>query len=157
MTTQDPGNPDSRNFRWRTLRDMLAFQAKLLMDGLRDLVISPVSLVAALIDIINPSRDGYFPRVIDWGRKTERWINLFGHYDRHHADDDENRQRSANPKNMDEIVSRLEGLVVEQYHKGGMTAAAKRAIDQGLDRAASAGSRRRAAKTEKTEPESGQD
>ena len=34
---------------------------------------------------------------------------------------------------VDSVVARLENLIVEQYERGGMTAAAKDAIDRSLD------------------------
>jgi hypothetical protein len=62
------------------LRDVIVFQFKLLVDGLRDLLISPVSLLAALVDLLVPGDDGgkRFYAVVRYGRRTEEWINLFG-------------------------------------------------------------------------------
>lgn len=66
--------------RFPVLRDVLVFQFKLLVDGLRDLLISPVSLLAALVDLLVPGDDGgkRFYAVVRYGRRTEQWINLFG-------------------------------------------------------------------------------
>lgn len=36
------------NERWILIRDMLVFQCKLIVDGFRDLVLLPVSLIDAL-------------------------------------------------------------------------------------------------------------
>lgn len=62
------------------LRDVIVFQFKLFVDGLRDLLISPVSILAALVDLLVPGDDGgkRFYAVVRYGRRTEEWINLFG-------------------------------------------------------------------------------
>jgi hypothetical protein len=41
--------------RWVILRDLLIFQIKLLLDGAKDIVLSPVSLGAAAIDLFLPT------------------------------------------------------------------------------------------------------
>jgi hypothetical protein len=66
--------------RFPVFRDVVVFQAKLLVDGLRDLLISPVSVLAALVDLLIPGDDGgkRFYAVVRFGRRTEEWINLFG-------------------------------------------------------------------------------
>jgi hypothetical protein len=38
--------------RWKFMRDVMVFQLKMFLDNVRDLVLMPVSLVAALIDLI---------------------------------------------------------------------------------------------------------
>ena len=66
--------------RFPVFRDVVVFQAKLVVDGLRDLLISPVSVLAALVDLLVPGNDGgkRFYAVVRFGRRTEEWINLFG-------------------------------------------------------------------------------
>ena len=70
--------------RWRLMRDVLVFQAKLLVDGLRDLILSPVSLVAGLVGLIadrdDPAR--HFRKVLEFGANSEVWINLFNRHGR---------------------------------------------------------------------------
>ena len=78
--------PQSRaNLVWATL----VFQAKLIVDGLRDLVLVPISLVAAVFGLIaggsEPGR--YFEQVLRFGRRTEAWINLFGRRGQGTSDD----------------------------------------------------------------------
>ena len=62
--------------------DVAAFQFKLLADGFRDLVLSPLSIASGLLGLVagGDHPDQYFRRLLGWGRKTERWINLFGRY-----------------------------------------------------------------------------
>ncbi|HRP34477.1 MAG TPA: hypothetical protein PLI48_01220 [Gammaproteobacteria bacterium] len=90
--------------RFPVLRDVIVFQVKLLVDGLRDLLLSPVSIIAALIDLLVPGDDGgkRFYGVVHFGRRTERWINLFGMADKHDPE--------APPAGIDVLLADLEGL-----------------------------------------------
>lgn len=91
--------------RWRTFKDVLLFQGKLLLDGVRDLVLSPVSIVAALIDLAVPGDDRgrRFYSVLRLGRRTEEWIDLFSAADRHDTD--------VPLKGIDAAVEALEAVV----------------------------------------------
>jgi len=62
---------------WR----LMVFQLKLVIDGLRDVALVPVSLIAGVIGIVRggPDADRPFEDVLRFGRRTETWINLFGH------------------------------------------------------------------------------
>lgn len=116
-------NEQAHHPRWQLIRNLLVFQAKLVIDGLRDVVLSPISLFAALAGLVAHRQDPqrYFRRVIEVGAASERWINLFGRP----ADEDQ--------ANLDELFDRLEQRVVDQYQRGGLTAQTKRAIDRSLD------------------------
>jgi len=119
--------------RWDLIRDAVAFQAKLVVDGMRDLILLPVSVVAALLSLLQSGdRAGsQFYRLVALGRRTEKWINLFSAADRmpeETAADDGLASHS-----FDKLVDRVEGMVREQYDKGGVTAQAKEAIDSVLD------------------------
>ena len=66
---------DTRPSRWGMLRDLVVFQGKLLVDGLRDAVLLPVSLIAGLVDLaVGGAHPGerFYP-VVAWGRRSERW------------------------------------------------------------------------------------
>ena len=69
--------------RWQLLRDVLAFQFKLAIDGLRDVILSPISIIAALVGLVserkNPGK--HFYRLLEMGHRSDRWINLFNAYD----------------------------------------------------------------------------
>jgi hypothetical protein len=108
--------------RFPVFRDVIVFQAKLLVDGLRDLLLSPVSIFAALIDLLVPGDDGgkRFYSVVRFGRRTERWINLFGAADPRDPDKpatgadvllDELEGLMRDPNRRDEVRARAEALV----------------------------------------------
>jgi hypothetical protein len=67
--------------RLQLVWDVLLFQLKLLFDGVRDLLLSPLSIIAAVAGLLaggdDPQR--YFRRLLHLGRRTEIWLNLFGH------------------------------------------------------------------------------
>jgi len=52
MSSLSSSPPGASGERWRFLRDVIVFQVKLLLDNLRDFALVPISLVAALIDLV---------------------------------------------------------------------------------------------------------
>ncbi len=69
-------NPSSTN---AIVRDALIFQVKLWLEGFKDLVLMPLSLGAALIDILfrDPSNRGALYAVMKMGNRFERWVHLY--------------------------------------------------------------------------------
>ena len=132
----DP-NPDAQsNYpdRWILIRDLFVFQAKLLVDGLRDLLLVPASLVAGVWSLVSgdKGRPGpQFYQLISLGKQSELWIDLFKAYE--HAPEDVRREHEFAVSNLDEFVDRLESFVVDEYERGGVTAQAKERIDKALD------------------------
>lgn len=65
--------------RGKVARDMLVFQAKLFTDGVKDVLLSPLSLMAGLLGIFfslgNPGTPLY--TLLRFGKRMEGWINLF--------------------------------------------------------------------------------
>lgn len=76
--------------RLHLLWEVVIFQFKLGLDGFRDLVLVPISLVSALLGLLaggsEPAK--YYNKVLRFGRRTEAWINLFGQR-RHQGTSDE--------------------------------------------------------------------
>ena len=66
--------------RSELLWSVLTFQMKLAVDGFRDVILVPISLIAALIGLVSSTeRPGrYYQRILHVGRRSEYWINLFG-------------------------------------------------------------------------------
>jgi len=133
MPTDDtpPGRvPD----RWTLIRDAAVFQFKLVVDGFRDLLLVPASLVAALISLVD-SEDGkpggQFYRMIALGKQSEGLINLFGAYE--NAPEDVKQEYDLGDMNIDDVVERMEAFVVDEYRKGGVTAQAKARLDKIID------------------------
>jgi hypothetical protein len=123
--------PDS----WTLVRDAAALQVKLLADGLRDLVLVPASLVAAVLSLLS-TQDGkpgpQFYRLLRLGKRSERWIDLFAAYRRFPDDVDEQAEEYGADINMDDILDRMETFIVDEYQKGDVSRQAKVGIDKAL-------------------------
>ena len=115
--------------RWEFIRDVLAFQLKLGIDAIRDLVLVPISIFVAIADlVVGGERPGqYFYRVLELGRRSDIWINLFNAYPT------ANCSTESPDITVDALLGQLERLVVEQYERGGITRSAKEAIDHSLN------------------------
>ena len=70
--------------RGAILRDLVVFQVKLAMDGTKDVVLSPVSLFAALVDFVFPGQaPGHrFYWILACGERFDRWLCLFSAADK---------------------------------------------------------------------------
>lgn len=108
-------------------REAAVLQIKLIVDGFRDAALIPISLVAAIIGIFRGGEDAdrEFREVLKLGRRTERWINLFG-YHRPYS-------RSHPAGSMDTLIDTVEDVLREQYEKGRATKEAKDAIEDALE------------------------
>lgn len=118
--------------RWELVCDVIVFQGKLFVDGVRDALLVPISIGAAVMDLLGIGRRAgrTFYDVILLGRETEHWINLFGAADRRLPGSAE----GSPPSGLDVLVRRMEDVVVEEYERGGITASAKDAVDRALDK-----------------------
>lgn len=107
-------NPPTRG---QLLRQILVFQFKLAMDGLRDLLLSPISIVAALAGILtnHPDPSRYFNRLLELGHRSDHWINLFN---THSQDNDSST--------ADDFVREAESIVRSELEKSGVMPTAKR-------------------------------
>lgn len=137
--SEESKNPPAETDVVKLIRDAGVLQAKLIVDGLRDLALVPASIVAAVISLLN-TKEGVpgpqFYRLLDLGKQSERWINLFGAARKtSHADED---SPTFGGSDMDDIVGRVEAFVVDEYKRGGLTSKAK----ERLDKIVAAGQRR---------------
>ena len=114
---------------WKFLRDVLVFQLKMLLDNVRDFALMPVSLVAALIDLIfKGERQGsLFYQVLKWRAHSEEVINVYSAIEAH-------ERPGVNPNyTIDAVIARLEGVLVRECEKGGTAASIKTAhTDNGI-------------------------
>ena len=123
--------------RWTLMRDMFVFQFKLAMDAVRDLLLSPVSLICGLADILkgHSLSQSYFHKLMRFGHQTDSWLNLFGNNHKNTENlDNMFSQRSKADVNVDQLFSQVESLLKEQHSKGGLTASAKNSIDRYLNK-----------------------
>jgi hypothetical protein len=117
--------------RWTVLRDVGVLQVKLLVDGLRDLFLVPASLIAGIASFVS-SKNGkpgmQFYRLLHLGRQSERWIDLFGA--EKNSPEPIEPVKSFSDGGIDELVSKVESLVIDEYKRGGVSAQAKERLDK---------------------------
>jgi len=121
------------DLNWSLVRDLAVLQVKLIVDGFRDLVLLPASIVAAIVSFSH-SKNGVpgpqFYRLLVVGKQSEHWIDLFGAL--RNAPADLNRADTIDVVNLDDIVGNVEKFLVDEYQRGGVTAQAKARIDAAL-------------------------
>ena len=131
QTPVESAHPQSP--QWTLIRDLAVLQVKLLLDGFRDLVLLPASIIAAVISVMK-SEDGrpgpQFYNLLVLGKQSEVWINLFGALKS--TPGDQEHSPAFGGADIDDIVSKVEKFVVAEYKRGGVTAQAKSRIDQAL-------------------------
>lgn len=144
MSTKDiePAAPASRNRR-DLVRDVAIFQVKVIVDGFRDLLLVPLSLVAGLISLLSGGREPgpEFYDLLKLGRRSDRWINLFGAAERLHGPP--TTDEGFGGTDIDRFAARVEEFVVEEYRQGGLTRQARDRLDRAIDRLQEAARRRR--------------
>jgi hypothetical protein len=89
----------------RTLiRDVLMLQLKLLLDTLRDLALSPLTLAAAALDLLLSRFQSprYFYAVLRLGERSEKWIDLWSAA---------RGAESPDRENVDALLVRVEEVV----------------------------------------------
>jgi hypothetical protein len=111
------------NFCFKPLKLLMIFQLKLGLDALRDVLLSPVSIIAMLLDIVlrHDPKQSYFLRLMHFGRLSDHWINLFGikqPFQKHRSD------------SVDHWLSQIEGVIKEQQSDGKLSESAKSKIEQ---------------------------
>jgi hypothetical protein len=119
--------------RWTLIRDIVVLQLKLVVDGLRDFILVPISLIVGIISLVKggDTSGSQFYELLRTGRRSERWINLFGAAERVYGPLNADDHFPA--EDIDELVSRVESFVVDEYSKGGVTRQAKNQLDRALD------------------------
>ncbi|HOX72646.1 MAG TPA: hypothetical protein PLR28_06230 [Dokdonella sp.] len=97
-------NPDTVSTRRRLIRDFALFQLKLLLDALRDIVLSPISLAAVILDLMLSGQQAprYFRAVLRLGERSEEWIDLWSAA---------RGAKSADRTNVDALLARVEEVV----------------------------------------------
>jgi len=126
--------PRSTSEYWTLIRDVGVLQVKLLIDGFRDLILLPASLIAGIVSLAKSSNGKpgpQFYRLIAVGKQSESWINLFGAL--RNAPEEVEPPVSFGAADIDDIVSRVETYVVDEYQRGGVTKQARDRIRQALE------------------------
>jgi hypothetical protein len=97
-------NPESKRKAVPLIRAVALVQIKLLLGAARDLVLSPLTLVAGLLDLVRlkSHEPRFFRQVLRTGEKTDEWIDLWSG----------GREGESPPReNVDALLARVEEVV----------------------------------------------
>jgi hypothetical protein len=111
------------------IRQAIVFQLKLGLDALRDVLMSPVSIILVLTDIVmaNNHQQSYFIRLMRLGKKSDNWINLFG-VDLTNTEDRDNEV--ASDSNVDDWFTKIEEVIKEQQVDGKLSQSGKEKLQK---------------------------
>ena len=128
-TQETPEAPEVTGKRM-LIRDVAIFQVKLIVDGLRDLVLVPVSIVAGILSLVS-GKDGEvgpeFYQLLGAGKQSEHWIDLFGAL--RNAPPDMENVVPFPEGDMDKMVDTIESFVVDEERRGGMSSQARARLE----------------------------
>ena len=106
---------------YRTLiRDVSMLQIKLFADSMRDLILVPLSISAGVLSLLwrSDNKPGtQFYHVLRAGRRSDRWIDLFGAADRVYGPA-EGAGRPLPQEDMEAIIARVEDFIAHKYNSG---------------------------------------
>src|SRR6266513_1072682 len=107
MTSTLPNTQKTTDERWQFWRDVLVFQLKMFIGNLRDFALMPVSLGAALIDLVSKGeREGaLFYKVLRWGSHSEEVIDVYSAIEHH----EKGEFKVSRNYTVDGVIARLEG------------------------------------------------
>ena len=106
---------------WQQVRRVLVFQLKLIADAGRDFILSPLSFIALLLDLLRgDGKTRYFDELLSHGRKSDEIINLF---DAHKPKDS---------KDLDQFFDKVEHTLVSEYQESELSTTAKKHFEQTL-------------------------
>lgn len=93
-----------------TFRDFAIFQLKLALDGLKDLIVFNVSIVAMVVDLLSGRgrRPRLFYSVLRASERFDAWINLHGVASRMDAEGGEDGLFGASEAGSNSLLGRLE-------------------------------------------------
>jgi hypothetical protein len=96
-----------------TLRDFVIFQLKLALDGLKDVVVFNISIVAVVLDFIagRGRRPRLFYSVVRGSERFDHWLNLHGVMERLEETGGEDGLFGASEAGSDSLVGQIEKLV----------------------------------------------
>ena len=134
----DPGEPAAGGAallsqrRWKLIRDVLVFQAKMMIEGLRDVALVPLTLLAGAFGLLfgreRPER--IFHDVLRLGHRFDTWLNLFAPAGKRAPPE---ALGSGEEPTIDQYFERIEHKLLEQHGHGGLTRSARETVDDWLD------------------------
>ncbi len=96
-----------------TVRDFFIFQFKLMLDGLKDIVVFNLSVGAMVLDFLSGRgrRPRLFYSVVRLSERWDLWLNLNGAVARMEAGEDDDGLFGASEAGSDTLLGQIEQLV----------------------------------------------
>jgi hypothetical protein len=96
-----------------TLRDFMIFQLKLALDGLKDIVVFQVSIVAMVVDFLSGrgKKPRWFYSVVRASERFDRWLDLHGAMQKIDAGQTDDGFFGASEAGSDSLLGELEQMV----------------------------------------------
>jgi hypothetical protein len=120
-------NTTTETPRGSLIRAVVILQLKLLLSALRDLVLIPLALIAALFDFMRSKthEPRHFRAVLRLGEFSDRWIDMWYHND----------PQQAPRENVDALLSRVEEVVRDRKEGARQARVLKRWAERQMQRA----------------------
>jgi hypothetical protein len=98
--------------RSEVIRDTLVIQLKLILDGIRDLMLMPLVVIATLSGLLMHSQKPgrYLYRLLSYGKASEKWIGLFDE-----ADKDTMKPLDLKENSLDILVKKTQTALESKY------------------------------------------
>jgi len=103
--------------RRKVVRDVLIFQVKLWLEGFKDIILMPLSLGAAAVDLFFRKRPGrgVLYSVMKLGDRFEQWVHLYAALE---DSEDERREVQAEPRSLDDLLNEAADGVEQNVSNG---------------------------------------
>ncbi len=101
------------------LINLATFQLKLVADGLRDLLLFPLAVVTIVYGVLFSSDepDYYFKKLLAFGRRSDRFINLFNQNDIETEDDTQDLSLTTADELLAPYQKQIEERLVTRFSK----------------------------------------
>ena len=101
-----------KHSRSEVIRDTFVLQLKLIVDGIRDLLLMPLVVFATISGLLlhknNPGR--YLYRLLSYGKATEKWIGLFDE-----AEKDSMQPLDIKEQSLDDLIKKTQSAFESKY------------------------------------------
>lgn len=120
MSRRSPMTMASRSV---TFRDFFIFQLKLLLDGVKDVVVFNLSVGAIVLDFLSGRgrRPRLFYSVVALSERFDLWLNLHGAVERMEGGEDDDGLFGASEAGSDTLLGQVEQWVRGGDEKGGQS------------------------------------
>lgn len=94
---------EEKTSRTKVIREVLIFQVKLWLEGFKDFVLMPLSLGAALLDVVFHGSDRRtLHSVMRMGNRFEQWVHLYASLEESTR---EKGETESTPRSLDHLLN----------------------------------------------------